>query len=161
MKIFLSFYLCSSSKGLPTKDNTLSLGFCAIFKATLLEILVCYDQNIYNSGSLSATSSPLRSVARVSEMKKDFIFGIPRISFRIPLSLILFPLISTETKKGMLLAITLQVRHDILLFRISNSFRFLKLESLGICSITSLSEMFLLLNDTTLELWVTLTFCHS
>ncbi len=125
IKSFFIFSLNSSSIGFPTSDNTFIFGFYAIFNATSFVIFVCYDQNIYKSFNFSATSNPVKSVASVSEIKNDFIFEMLFINFMIPLSLILFPLMSTETKNGILFAIKLQERHEILLFLISNYLRFL------------------------------------
>lgn len=118
MNSFFIFYLYSSSIGFPIKDKTLNFGFYAILRATLLHILVCSDQNISKSFNLLTTSNPAKSVAKVSDMNKDFKFGMPCMSFMIPLSVILFPLISTDNKKGILLAMMLHVRQDILLFLI-------------------------------------------
>ena len=122
---FFIFSLKSSSMGFPTNDSTLILGFYAIFKATSFVIFVCSDQNISSSFNLLTTYNPVKSVAKVSDMKKDFSLGMPWINFIMPLSLILFPLISTETKNGILFAIKLQERPEILLFLISNYLKFL------------------------------------
>ena len=132
------------SIGLPAMDITFNFGLEPIKYATSPLRLVCSDQNISKCSILSAISLPLLSVAPVSEMRKLFNLGIPLMRNYIPISPILFPLISNYSKKLRLLAMIRQEREVRRLLRISTPFRFLNADIRGISRITSESFMFIL-----------------